>query len=93
MLIIKVYATKEVPLRMGESADLGVTSRVEMELIDEIQIQNVRKRDKDMWEYEIKKPLGVTGMIIHFRDQGYMPLLKKALGLLIGHNPGGTNGG
>ena len=92
MLVIKVYATRDVPLRPGESADVGVTSRVELELIDEIQIQNVRQRDEELWEYAIVKPEGVPGKVINTRKEGYMPLLKKVLGRLIGHMAGGLYG-
>lgn len=94
MLVIKVYATKKVPIREGESIDKrGPDFHVELELIDEIQIQNVGKRDDETWEYEIQKPLGISGKVIHFREQGYRPLLRKVLGILIGHKPGGTEGG
>ena len=85
MLVVKVYATKEVPIREGESADIGITSRVELELIDEIQIQNKGQRDDEMWNYEIVRPEGIPGKVIHRREDGYQSLLKKALGLLIGH--------
>jgi len=94
MLVVKVYATKKVPIREGESVDKrGPDFHVDLELIDEIQIQNVGKRDEDTWEYEIIKPVGLGGKILHFRKQGYRPLLRKVLGLLIGHKPGGVDGG
>lgn len=93
MLVIKVYATKQVPVREGESVDKGVTYLTDLELIDEIQIQNTGRRDDDMWEYAIRKPLGISGKVIHTREEGYRSLLRKVLGLLIGHKPGGLNGG
>lgn len=93
MLVIKVYATKRVPVKPGESVEKGTRFLVDMELIDEIHIQNVGKRDEDTWEYEIRKPEGLSGKIIHFREQGYRPLLRKVLGILIGHKPGGIDGG
>jgi len=82
MLVIKVYATKEVPVRLGESVEKGVKSHVDLELIDEIHIQNVGQRGLDNWEYQIVKPKGIKARISHFRATGYRPLLIKALGLL-----------
>ncbi len=89
MLVIKVYATREVPIREGESADVGVTSRVELELIEEIQVQNKGKRDDEMWDYEIIRPEGIPGRVIHKREDDYRPLLRKVLGILIGYKEGG----
>lgn len=83
MLVIKVYATKQVPIRAGRRVvprDARLHSK--LELVDEIYIQNVGERGEDNWEYKIKKPRGVKAKIIHLRADGYRPLLIKALKLL-----------
>ncbi len=72
MLIIKVYVTKKVE-------NLGMP---DLELIDELRIQNIGRRDEELWEYEITKPDNVAGKIIHKRDEGYRPLLRKVLSVL-----------
>lgn len=82
MLVVKIYVTKQVPIRAGESVEKGRTSHTELRLIDEIHIQNVGERGNGNWEYKIKKPRGVKAKISHFRETGYRLLLIKALRLL-----------
>ena len=82
MLIIKVYATKVVP----NGNLLG--SKVDYRLIDEIRIKQVAKKGDGVREYEIMKPKGIKARITHIREDGYMPLLRKALGVLIGRKAG-----
>lgn len=82
MLVIKVYVTKRVPLREGESVEKGKTFHTELKLIDEIHIQNMKERGEGSWEYKIRKPRSVKARISHFRKAGYRPLLIAALGLL-----------
>lgn len=84
MLVIKVYITKRVPIRDGESVDKGKTHHTELKLIDEIHIQNVGQIAGDIWKYKIKKPRGVAAQMTHSRSDGYRPLLERALALL-GH--------
>jgi len=82
MLVIKVYATKKVPIREGESVEKGRTHHTDLELIDEIHIKNLGEIAEGVYKYGITKPKGVKAQISHIRDDGYMPLLAKALTLL-----------
>jgi hypothetical protein len=51
--------------------------------IDELQIQNVLQAGEDTCGYVITKPEKVGEMILHKRSNGYKPLLKEALDVLI----------
>lgn len=82
MLVVKVYATKRVPVRPGESVEVGVTHHTELKKIDEIHIQNIGQVAGDVFRYEIKKPGGIDAQITHPKSDGYRPLLERALALL-----------
>lgn len=82
MLVIKVFATKKVPIREGESVEKGKKFHTDLELIDEIHIQNIGRVAGDVYRYEVKKPKGVKARIVHPRSDGYRPLLERALALL-----------
>ena len=88
MLVIKVYVTKTVEVRADDITETKISSSTILEKIDEIQIKNMGRRDDEMWDYQIVKPEKVGGRIIHTRKDGYMLLLKKALGILIGRKVG-----
>lgn len=82
MLVIKVYATKRVPVRLGESVKKGTRFLTDLKLIDEIHIQNIGQIAADVYRYAIKKPRGIDAKIVHPRSDGYRPLLERALALL-----------
>jgi len=82
MLVIKVYATKQVPIREGESVDKGVTHHTDLELIDEVHIQNIGQVAGDIYKYKIEKPGGINAQITHPRSDGYRPLLERVMALL-----------
>ena len=81
MLVVKVYITKEVELL--SIAEYGVRNKkIKLEKIDEIQIKNLGEIAEGVYKYAIKVPKGIKAKISHIRDDGYMPLLAKALALL-----------
>jgi hypothetical protein len=51
--------------------------------IDEIVINNITGDFSDFQNYEIRKPQTNGIVICHRIDKGYMPLLQKALEILI----------
>jgi hypothetical protein len=84
MLVIKVYVTKKVPIKEGESVEKGRTFHTELGLIDEIHIQNtgstVDGTGKDWHIYQIKKPEpDLMDAILHKRKDGYLQLARRAL--------------
>ena len=82
MLVVKVFITKRVPIREGESVEKGVTHFTDLEQIDEIHIQNLGEIAGGVYRYAVKKPSGIKAQISHPRGDGYRPLLEKALRLL-----------
>ena len=66
---------------------LIIKSFINKEQIDEIHIQNTGHYKGKFWEYRIREPQGIITSIYHRRDDGYIPLLQKALQIIKGIKP------